>query len=164
MCVYLVGGGFSEPSSRRRNTPPGPLGRGPRGPESSRWTKWGHRDPGTSSSDKAAGHRRQKLEGWNYKWKNTRFQSRCIIWCLWETRAALTKHRGNETERGIHVMGERYFRKDKKLGKLPCDVIGRLCGLPSRQWKNERSTVTFIWFLQLVIQKMPTCPSLLGMK
>lgn len=38
----------------------------------------------------------------------------------------------------------------------------------TRQWKNERMstalTVTFIWFLQLVIQKMPTCPSLLGVK
>lgn len=65
MCVYLVGGGFSEPSSRHRNTPPGPVGRGPQGPESSPLTGWEHQGPGTSSSDRAGQDRRQ-----GYGWVN----------------------------------------------------------------------------------------------
>lgn len=61
--MYLVGGGFSEPSSRHRNTPPGPLERGPQGPESSQQTGWGHPGPETSSSDRAAQDRKQGYGG-----------------------------------------------------------------------------------------------------
>lgn len=60
--MYLVGGGFSEPSSRHRNTPPEPLGRGHQGPESSQQTGWGHPGPGTSSSDRAVQDGKQGYE------------------------------------------------------------------------------------------------------
>lgn len=63
VCVYLVSGGFSEPSSKRRNTPPGLLGRELQGPENSLLTGWGHQGPGTSSLDRAAHDRRQGYGG-----------------------------------------------------------------------------------------------------
>lgn len=53
-CTYRVGDGSSEPSSKRRNTPPGPEGRELQGPESSPQTGWGPPGLGTSSSDTAA--------------------------------------------------------------------------------------------------------------
>lgn len=58
--VYLEGGDFSEPSSRRRNTLPGPSGKGLQGPESSPLTGWGHPGPGTSSSNRAEQERKQE--------------------------------------------------------------------------------------------------------
>lgn len=63
--MYLVGGDFSEPSSRRRNTPPGPLGKGLQEPESSPLTGWGHQGPGTSSSNRAEQDGKQDYAGLN---------------------------------------------------------------------------------------------------
>lgn len=53
LLTYLAGGGSSEPSSRHKNIPPGPLGRGPREPKNSRPRGLERPVPGTSSSSTA---------------------------------------------------------------------------------------------------------------
>lgn len=54
LVIYLAGGDFSGPSSRRKNIPPVPLGRGPQEPKNSQQIGWEHPIPGTSSSSRAA--------------------------------------------------------------------------------------------------------------
>lgn len=62
LLIYLAGGDFSEPSSRHKNIPPVPLGRGPREPKNSQQRGLGRPIPGTSSSSTAT---QGKKETWH---------------------------------------------------------------------------------------------------
>lgn len=129
MCGYLGCCGSSGPSSRHRNTPLRPWERAPQGPESNQLTGWGHRGPGTNSSDRAA---RQKT-------RERRDKSITLL-NLWETAAAKMKLEGRQTERHVGV-------NNQKQGSCPSDVICLFSGLLSRQGRMSTAlTVTSIFF------------------